>query len=129
MNNTVTCQSQTAIDALDDRVVLRPLDDLVQTELVDAEYCVLLKDEIAKSGCWTHPIPIARETGQRPVLNPHAIPVEAGVVQLMTLAEAGYILVPLAAHDQGSYTKHINASIAYIIMYAAMNLGAFAVVQ
>jgi len=36
---------------------------------------------------------IARETGQRPTLNPHAIPVEAGVVQLMTLAEAGYILV------------------------------------
>ena len=36
---------------------------------------------------------IARETGQRPALNPHAIPVEAGVVQLMTLAEAGYILV------------------------------------
>ena len=36
---------------------------------------------------------ISRETGQRPALNPHAIPVEAGVVQLMTLAEAGYILV------------------------------------
>jgi NADH-quinone oxidoreductase subunit N len=46
-----------------------------------------------------------------------------------TIGQAGYILVPLAAHDQGSYTKHINASIAYIIMYAAMNLGAFAVVH
>ncbi|MCE4226479.1 hypothetical protein HCU64_22280 [Methylobacterium sp. C25] len=36
---------------------------------------------------------IARETAKRPALNPHAIPVEAGVVQLMTLAEAGYVLV------------------------------------
>lgn len=36
---------------------------------------------------------VARESGRRPSLNPHAIPVEAGVVQLMTLAEAGYILV------------------------------------
>lgn len=46
-----------------------------------------------------------------------------------TIGQAGYILVPLAAHDQGSYTKHVNASIAYMIMYAAMNLGAFAVVH
>ncbi|MEY9888195.1 NADH-quinone oxidoreductase subunit N [Catenulispora sp. MAP5-51] len=46
-----------------------------------------------------------------------------------TIGQAGYILVPLAAHDSVSYTKHINASIAYIIMYAAMNLGAFAVVH
>lgn len=36
---------------------------------------------------------IARETGTRPTLNPHATPVEAGVVHLMTLAEAGYVLV------------------------------------
>ncbi|MEZ0113784.1 NADH-quinone oxidoreductase subunit N [Catenulispora sp. EB89] len=46
-----------------------------------------------------------------------------------TIGQAGYILVPLAAHDSVSYTKHINASVAYIIMYAAMNLGAFAVVH
>jgi len=46
-----------------------------------------------------------------------------------TIGQAGYILVPLAAHDPVSYTKHINASVAYIIMYAAMNLGAFAVVH
>lgn len=46
-----------------------------------------------------------------------------------TIGQAGYILVPLAAHDSVSYSKHINASIAYIIMYAAMNLGAFAVVH
>lgn len=36
---------------------------------------------------------IARETGRRPAINPHAIPVEAGVVHLMTLAESGYTLV------------------------------------
>ncbi|GAA2002431.1 NADH-quinone oxidoreductase subunit N [Catenulispora subtropica] len=46
-----------------------------------------------------------------------------------TVGQAGYILVPLAAHDPASYAKHINASIAYLIMYAAMNLGAFAVVH
>jgi NADH-quinone oxidoreductase subunit N len=46
-----------------------------------------------------------------------------------TIGQAGYILVPLAAHDPVSYAKHINAAIAYIIMYAAMNLGAFAVVH
>jgi hypothetical protein len=36
---------------------------------------------------------VAREAGRRPAINPHAIPVDAGVVQLMTLAEAGYTLV------------------------------------
>ena len=46
-----------------------------------------------------------------------------------TIGQAGYILVPLAAHDSRSYTKHVDASIAYLIMYAAMNLGAFAVVH
>ncbi|MFL6110502.1 MAG: NADH-quinone oxidoreductase subunit N [Catenulispora sp.] len=46
-----------------------------------------------------------------------------------TIGQAGYILVPLAAHDPASYAKHVNASIAYLIMYAAMNLGAFAVVH
>ncbi|NUR25728.1 MAG: NADH-quinone oxidoreductase subunit N [Catenulispora sp.] len=46
-----------------------------------------------------------------------------------TIGQAGYILVPLAAHDPASYVKHINASVAYLIMYAAMNLGAFAVVH
>ncbi|NUR61326.1 MAG: NADH-quinone oxidoreductase subunit N [Catenulispora sp.] len=46
-----------------------------------------------------------------------------------TIGQAGYILVPLAAHDPQSYSKHVDASIAYLIMYAAMNLGAFAVVH
>jgi NADH-quinone oxidoreductase subunit N len=46
-----------------------------------------------------------------------------------TIGQAGYILVPLAARDPQSYSKHVNASIAYLIMYAAMNLGAFAVVH
>ncbi|NUP46436.1 MAG: NADH-quinone oxidoreductase subunit N, partial [Catenulispora sp.] len=46
-----------------------------------------------------------------------------------TIGQAGYVLVPLAAHDPQSYGRHVNASIAYLIMYAAMNLGAFAVVH
>ena len=32
-------------------------------------------------------------TGKRPELNPKAIPVEAGVAQILTLAENGYTLV------------------------------------
>ena len=36
---------------------------------------------------------IARETGVRPALNDRAVPVEAGVAQLLKLAEAGFTLV------------------------------------
>ncbi|SEC82732.1 hypothetical protein SAMN05444161_1920 [Rhizobiales bacterium GAS191] len=36
---------------------------------------------------------ITRETGKRPKLNPNAVPVEAGVVQILSLVEAGYTLV------------------------------------
>lgn len=36
---------------------------------------------------------IARETGERPALNDKAVPVEAGVAQLLTLAEAGFTIV------------------------------------
>lgn len=46
-----------------------------------------------------------------------------------TVGQAGYILVPLAARDPHDWDRYVGASIAYIIMYAAMNLGAFAVVN
>ena len=36
---------------------------------------------------------IARETGQRPAVNPNAVEVEAGVAQLLSLAENGYTIV------------------------------------
>lgn len=36
---------------------------------------------------------IERETGQRPKINPHAIEVQVGVGQLLTLSESGYTIV------------------------------------
>ena len=36
---------------------------------------------------------IARETGKQPAINDKAVPVEAGVAQLLKLAEAGYTIV------------------------------------
>ena len=36
---------------------------------------------------------IERRTGQRPALNPKAVPVEAGVAQILALTEKGYTLV------------------------------------
>ena len=36
---------------------------------------------------------IERDTGQRPELNPKAMPVEAGVAQILALTEKGYTLV------------------------------------
>lgn len=36
---------------------------------------------------------IARDSGKRPEINPHAVEVEAGVAQLLTLAETGYTIV------------------------------------
>ena len=36
---------------------------------------------------------IERETGQRPKINPHAIEVQVGVGQLLTLSESGYTVV------------------------------------
>jgi uncharacterized protein len=36
---------------------------------------------------------IARETGKRPEVNPKAVEVEAGVAQLLSLAENGYTIV------------------------------------
>lgn len=44
-----------------------------------------------------------------------------------TVAQAGYILVPLAV-TQGD-TNPASASVAYLVLYAVMNLGAFGVVS
>lgn len=44
-----------------------------------------------------------------------------------TVAQAGYILVPLAV-TQGN-ANPVSASVAYLVLYAVMNLGAFGVVS
>ena len=46
-----------------------------------------------------------------------------------TVGQAGYMLVPLAIHDAAHYAAYIGATVAYLILYAVMNLGAFAVVH
>jgi NADH-quinone oxidoreductase subunit N len=50
-----------------------------------------------------------------------------------SVAQSGYILAPLAVAVQGggalSGTRAVGASLAYLVIYAAMNLGAFAVVM
>ena len=43
------------------------------------------------------------------------------------VAEAGYILAPLAVYD-GRMDLAVSAMVTYLVIYAAMNLGAFAVV-
>jgi NADH-quinone oxidoreductase subunit N len=46
-----------------------------------------------------------------------------------SVAQAGYLLLPVAAGgDQGLHALAASASVAYLAAYAAMNLGAFAVV-
>jgi len=42
-----------------------------------------------------------------------------------SVAQAGYVLVPLAV----SASNQVSASVAYLVLYAVMNLGAFAVVS
>jgi NADH-quinone oxidoreductase subunit N len=42
-----------------------------------------------------------------------------------TVAQAGYVLVPLAVSE----SNQVSASVAYLVLYAVMNLGAFAVVS
>jgi NADH-quinone oxidoreductase subunit N len=42
-----------------------------------------------------------------------------------TVAQAGYVLVPLAVTS----SNQVSASVAYLVLYAVMNLGAFAVVS
>ena len=58
---------------------------------------------------------------------------QTNIVRLLaysSIAQAGYILVPFAV--AGSNTKSIHsaftASVVYLLIYAAMNLGAFAIV-
>src|SRR6185369_8921282 len=59
---------------------------------------------------------------------------QRGVVRLLawsSIAQAGYLLVPLAAVGTAgaSGSLAVSASVAYLAAYAAMNLGAFAAVS
>jgi len=58
---------------------------------------------------------------------------QTNVIRLLaysSIAQAGYILVPLAVAGTSPDAAHsaLTASIVYLLVYAAMNLGAFAVV-
>jgi NADH-quinone oxidoreductase subunit N len=58
---------------------------------------------------------------------------QTNIVRLLaysSIAQAGYILVPFAVGGTSARAAHsaISASIVYLLIYAAMNLGAFAVV-
>ncbi|MEV7089881.1 NADH-quinone oxidoreductase subunit N [Streptomyces sp. NPDC093085] len=45
-----------------------------------------------------------------------------------SVAQAGYLLVPIAAAGYGGGTERVGSTIAYALMYAVVNLGAFGVV-
>jgi NADH-quinone oxidoreductase subunit N len=45
-----------------------------------------------------------------------------------SIAQSGYILVPLGAAGKGDIDRVLPATVAYLLAYAVMNLGAFAVV-
>ncbi|WP_435125330.1 NADH-quinone oxidoreductase subunit N [Actinacidiphila sp. bgisy144] len=56
---------------------------------------------------------------------------ERGAVRLLawsSIGQAGYLLVPLAAESSGHPAGyHVGTTVAYALMYAVVNLGAFAV--
>ena len=56
---------------------------------------------------------------------------QSNVVRLLaysSVAQAGFILVPFAVAQPGKAREYIAPTIVYLILYAAMNLGAFATV-
>jgi intracellular sulfur oxidation DsrE/DsrF family protein len=69
------------IDLLSDTNENRQLVDSLVTQGVRFDVCGNTLDTIE------------RETGQRPKINPHAIEVQVGVGQLLTLSESGYTVV------------------------------------
>src|SRR4029079_10311129 len=54
----------------------------------------------------------------------------ARLLAYSSIAQAGYILVPFAVAGSNSDALHsaFTASVVYLLIYAAMNLGAFAIV-
>jgi len=69
------------IDLLREANEFRPLVDSLVTQGVRFDVCGNTLDTIA------------RETGTRPAINPHAVEVQVGVGQLLALSENGYTVV------------------------------------
>lgn len=69
------------IDLLREANEFRPLVDSLVTQGVRFDVCGNTLDTIA------------RETGTRPAINPHAVEVQVGVGHLLTLSENGYTVV------------------------------------
>lgn len=69
------------IDLLRDTNEFRSLVDSLVTQGVRFDVCGNTLDTIE------------RETGKRPTINPHAIEVQVGVGQILTLSESGYTIV------------------------------------
>jgi len=56
---------------------------------------------------------------------------QSNVVRLLaysSVAQAGFILVPFAVAEREKAPQYIASTVVYLVLYAAMNLGAFAVV-
>lgn len=53
----------------------------------------LVSQGVRFDGCMKTIETITRETGKKPVMNPHMTPVDAGVARLLELTENGYTLV------------------------------------
>ena len=75
-------------------VTFGPGIDLLRADSANRRYV----DSLAAQGvrfdlCMNTVETIERNTGQRPEFNPNAVPVEAGVAQILALTENGYTLV------------------------------------
>ena len=63
MMQTIAACAQTGAAISPFPVAIRPLDELVVTEMVETEYCLLLAERIQAAGYWTDPIPVDRRSG------------------------------------------------------------------
>lgn len=63
--------------------------DNTHARLIDS----LVSEGVRFDGCMNTINTITRETGHKPDLNPHMIPVRAGVARILELTEKGYTLV------------------------------------
>jgi hypothetical protein len=75
-------------------VTFGPGIDLLRADSANRQYVdSLIAQGVQFDVCMNTVETIERNTGQRPQLNPNAVPVEAGVAQILALVEKGYTLV------------------------------------
>lgn len=75
-------------------VTFGPGIDLLRADSANRQYVdSLVAQGVRFDVCMNTVETIERNTGQRPRLNPNAVPVEAGVAQILALVEKGYTLV------------------------------------